>query len=457
MNPTQNLIDVFSSYDGATVFSGLTSSDGSGGVLGRVGWIFTSAGAAFILWGFVLRSGRSESGQRLSEVARTIALFGALVGGPFLMRASMQAADRFYGDTMGGPRALALACAKAAYAMPELSRLFGSVPGPAGGAPSAATDQAAISSLNDGTVTGYIEAFGAAFQQSAAGYTQTVKGSLSEVFRSVSIAAGFGSAMLKCLILSVTLIPVYLLFLVSSGVIWFMEQLRYFLAVVGTMMLPLFVGMASFPGGHSGRQTAQAYFMNLVSLSLWPMAWALGHTGSIILYDALISLVAGTSQTPALFTTLQWSAVSSHSAWSLDQLRAGESALGAWFMGGVASLLALVVGAAGFALWILGVSVAGPFILHRVLSSGTHFFMDALQVTGRQSLSVGRMALAAAPPLGALSGAAPIGSAFRGLSMRSSTEAPEAQPSIAWQSGEKKGPATMQGADPDYKTRQGLR
>ena len=451
MNPAQNLIDVFSSYDGNVVFAGLSASpDGSGGILGKVGWIFTGSGAALLLWGFVLRASSSEPGQRLSEVARTLVLFSAIVGGPFLVRTSMQVADGFYVQTIGGPGRLALACAKAAYAMPELSRLFNAPSAPSAASSGSASDQAAISALNDGTLTGYVEAFGTAFGQSAAGYTQTVKGSLTEVFRGLSLAAGFGSAMLKCLILSVTLIPVYLLLLASAGIIWFMEQLRYFLAVVGAMGMPLFIGMASFPGGHSGRQTAQAYFMNMVSLVLWPVAWALGHTGTIVLYDALVSLVAGTSQTPALATALQWEAISANSSWTADQLRAGEAALGAWFMGGVASLVGLVVGALGFALWVLGVSVAGPFILHRSLSSGSHFFMEALQVTGRRAAGVARLAVGAAPSLGMSGGLGSIAAAAKGLHERSSSDAPEAQPSILWKTEQKKGPATMSGADPDF-------
>ena len=77
-----------------------------------------------------------------------------------------------------------------------------------------------------------------------------------------------------------------------------MEQLRYFLAVSGTMMLPLFTGMFSLPAGHPNRQAAQGYVMHMVSIALWPVAWAIGHTGTIALYNALISLIAGTSRVP---------------------------------------------------------------------------------------------------------------------------------------------------------------
>jgi hypothetical protein len=118
--------------------------------------------------------------------------------------------------------------------------------------------------------------------------------------RVAALATGLGSAMLKCLLIALTLLPLYLLLLLSAAIVWFMVQLRFFLAVSGTMMLPLFVGMFSLPEGHFNRQAAQSYVMHMVSLALWPVAWAIGHTGTIALYNALVSLVAGTSRVPDL-------------------------------------------------------------------------------------------------------------------------------------------------------------
>ena len=50
--PVSDLLDVFSTYDGNVIFSGLTvGTGGQPSVLGMIGWIFTAFGALFVLWG----------------------------------------------------------------------------------------------------------------------------------------------------------------------------------------------------------------------------------------------------------------------------------------------------------------------------------------------------------------------------------------------------------------------
>jgi hypothetical protein len=215
-----------------------------------------------------------------------------------------------------------------------------------------------------------------------------------------AMATGFGSAMLKCLLIAVTVIPLYLLLLAASAIVWFMVQLRFFFAVSGTMMLPLFTGMFSLPAGHPNRQAAQNYVMHMLSLALWPVAWAIGHTGTIALYNALISLIAGTSRVPDLAAILQWSSVTS-GAPSEAQLQTIETALGNWFMGNTAALLSILVGGAGFALWVAAVSVLGPLFLHKLLVTGALFVTQAAGTVGRQAAGAGRLVLGAAQAAGA--------------------------------------------------------
>jgi hypothetical protein len=200
--------------------------------------------------------------------------------------------------------------------------------------------------------------------------------------------------MLKCLLIAATVAPLYLLFLAAGAIVWFMDQLRYFLAVSGAMMLPMFVGMYSLPEGHPSRQTAHAYAMHMVSLALWPVAWAVGHTGTISLYNALVSLIAGTSRVPDLAALMEWSSITA-GAPSEAQLEAVETALGNWFMGNVTGLLSILVGGAGFVIWVAAVSVMGPVFLHRMLTTGAGFMGQAAATTARQSLSIGRIAVGA--------------------------------------------------------------
>jgi hypothetical protein len=404
--PVSDLLDVFSSYDGSVVFRGLTESvGGQPAVLGTIGWIFTGCGALFALWGFVLRTQRSGGEGKMGEIAKTWIVIACMIGGPFLMRAAMEGADSVYASSPGGPQNLTAACVKAAYAMPELSQLFdvlqrGAL---AQGAPApgqaAQQRQALIGSANDGSIMGYLEAFGVAVWDTASGYASGASQTWNGMVRMIAVAAGMGSAALKCLLIALTIIPLYLLLLSAAAIVWFMEQLRYFLAVTGTMMLPLFTGMFSLPEGHSNRQAAQSYVMHMVSLALWPVAWAIGHTGTISLYNALISLIAGTSRVPDFVGVLQWSSITA-AAPTQAQLQATEAALGNWFMGNVTALLSILVGGLGFVLWVVIVSILGPAFLHKLLTTGALFVSQAAGSVGRYGVASGRLAYSAAKPAG---------------------------------------------------------
>jgi hypothetical protein len=405
--PVSDLLDVFNTYDGGVIFSGLTQ--GAGGqppILGTIGWIFTGFGALFVLWGFVLRSRNSGGEGKMGEIAKTWIVVAFILAGPFLMRTAMECADALYESSPGGPQNLTAACVKAAYAMPELNALFDLLRKEAlaqGGASqdTAGRERAAlIQSADDGSVLGYLEAFGVAVWDTASNDASGLAQTWNGMVRLAAMATGFGSAMLKCLLIALTVVPLYLLLLGAAAIVWFMVQLRFFFAVSGTMMLPLFTGMFSLPAGHPNRQAAQNYVMHMVSLSLWPVAWAIGHTGTIALYNALIALIAGTSRVPDLVGILQWSSVTS-GAPTEAQLQTVETALGNWFMGNTAALLSILVGGAGFALWVAAVTVLGPVFLHRLLVTGALFVTQAAGATGRHAAAAGRLALAAAQEAGA--------------------------------------------------------
>jgi len=404
--PVSDLLDVFGSYDGDVLFRGL--AEGAGGqpaVLGRIGWVFTGFGALFALWGFVLRTQGAGGDGKMEEIAKTWIVIAFMVGGPFLMRASMEGADAIYESSAGGPRSLTTACVKAAYAMPELSELFDLLrrdalaQGAARGDPAGQRRRALIDSADDGSVLGYVEAFGVAVWDTASDYASEAGRTWGGMVRMAALATGFGSAMLKCLLIALTILPLYFLLLAAAAIVWFMEQLRYFFAVSGTMMLPLFTGMFSLPAGHPNRQAAQGYVMNMASIALWPVAWAIGHTGTIALYNALVALIAGTSRVPEMVGVLQWSSITSGGP-SDAQAGALEAALGNWFMGNLTALLSILVGGLGFVLWVASVSVLGPVFLHRLLATGALFVTQAAGSVGRQAAGAARLAAHAAQAAG---------------------------------------------------------
>ncbi len=396
--PVTDLLDVFNTYDGGALFRGLTVGPANQpSVLGRIGWIFTGFGALFALWGFVLRTQASNGEGKMGEVAKTWIVIAFMVGGPFLMRAAMEAADGVYEASAGGPRNLTVACVKAAYAMPELTVLFDVLSKDALASPTnpnafSQRRRQLIDSADDGSVLGYLEAFGYAIWDTGVDYASQVGQTWSSLVRIAALATAYGSAMLKCRLIALTVLPLYFLLLAAAGIVWFMEQLRYFFAVSGTMMLPLFVGMFSLPAGHYNRQAAQSYVMHMVSIALWPVAWTIGHTGTIALYNALIALIAGTSRVPDMVGLLQWSSITTGGP-TEAQLRGAEVALGNWFMGNLTALLAILVGGIGFVLWVGLVSILGPVFLHKLLATGALFMTQAAGSVGTHAFGLGRIAL----------------------------------------------------------------
>jgi hypothetical protein len=405
--PAADLLDVFNSLSSSSLFPGLTAGvNGQPPILGRIGWIFAGFGAVFTLWGFVLRTRHTHGGDKLPEVVRTWLIFAAMLAGPMLMRTAMQGADAVYASTIGGPGKLAYACARAAYAMPEVTALFDllrqSPNGTAGSgatAPGATPATGASGSANaagDGTLIGYLKSFGVTFWQAASQTAATFTLGWSGILKFLALANGLGAAALKCYFVTLTVIVLYLVLLVAAAIAWVMEQIRFFLAVTGTMMLPLFLGLLSLPEGHPNRGPAHAYVMHLLSLALWPVAWAIGHTGTIALYNALMALVSGTSRVPAIAELLQWSAITTGDAYSAAQVQSLEAALGNWFMGNLVSMLGLVVLGTAFVLWVLAVSVLGPMFLHKLLTTGAHFMSQAAASSAQ--LGLGALQRAGNPP-----------------------------------------------------------
>jgi len=387
-----DLLDVFNSYDGGVLFAGLTTASGAQPpILAKIGWIFTAGGALMVLWGFVLRTRHGGGDDRLGEIVRTWVVIAAMLGGPLFVRAAMQAADGIYSTTIGGPWSLITACVKAASALPEMGALVDSLrqnalDGTSSGT-AGAQRQALIGNALDGSILGYLEAFGYSVWDTALSYTATAKESWTDLVRTLTLFNALGASTFKCALIFISYVPLLFLFLASAAIQWFMVQMRYFLAVTGTMMLPLFVGMFSLPAGHPSRQTGHAYVMNMLSLTLWPVAWTIGHTGTIAFYNALISLISGTSRVTAMVDVLQWNAVTGASGLTETQLHSLEAALGNWFMGDTAALLALPVGGLGFAVWVFVVAIAGPALLHRALSAGGAFMADALSRTGSRMVA----------------------------------------------------------------------
>ena len=181
-----------------------------------------------------------------------------------------------------------------------------------------------------------------------------------------------------------------------TGTISLYNALISLIAGTSQPLLP-FAGMFASEG-YFNRQAAQSFVMHMLRLrsGLWHGPSA---TRASALYNALISLIAGTSRVPDIVGILQWNSITTVAP-SEAQVQATEAALGNWFMGNLTALLSILVGGVGFVLWVVIVSILGPAFLHKLLATGMMFMTQAAGSAARQAAVAGKLAVSAAQSAG---------------------------------------------------------
>src|SRR5208282_1865597 len=142
--------------------------------------------------------------------------------------------------------------------------------------------------------------------------------------------------------------------------------LQRILITISLPLLPIFIGCLVLPAAHS---TGVHFIKNLIGVLCWPLAWSLGHVGTLALIE---------HSQPANIVEL------------LPQLM---------FQG--------FVGLMGF-LWVGLVTFLGPFLIHRMVTGGSNFYAGLMQGA---LMTAGGVAGAAGAVGGATGGAAVAGQA----------------------------------------------
>jgi hypothetical protein len=444
-----NVLSGFNTYSAPLLFRGLTESiDGRPPALSILGWLFLAAGLWFVLIGDTMRIKGKDSNESFDERIKTWILVVLIFGCSQLMAVAAGFGDAVLRETgLGTPTGLATGMITTAYSMPELTTMFDMIEASNSQTQARQSDKKNRSAQQDkeimdaldGSAWGYVSAFGRAMLQTGANGAREVidkaDDTVSAVLHALTLFEGFCAAMVKILAIFCCMIIVTPALLIASAVMWFMEQLRYFFIVAGTVMLPLFVGAFSLPPGHFFRNTAQNYVMNLISIALWPIAWAIGHSGTMALFNSWTGLIAGTTTAGNVLKAylVAKESLQNPGLSAADIQHMYHNVMADWMAGNFLHLLAIPLGAIGLSIWMIWVTVYAPKLLHGMLTTGAQFMTEAAKGVGSTTAQVagsaaqiaatvmsGGAAAALAPAVsaagGALSGAASggIGGALSG-------------------------------------------
>lgn len=422
---TDPILQGFDRYNPTVLFRGLLDGvNGHPPLLQGINLLFLLLGGIVVLWGHAMRAKNKRPSDMFDEQIRTVVCFAMMFMGGWVfanIAAGMDAVQRESG--LGNSTQIATKMIDRAYSMPELVRAFDAVYAADqkqnASTPSSTPGPSPMDSL-DGTWWGTTKAFFRSLWNEG----MELAGKVSDLASTIWIALekmmvylqAFAGAMLKILIIVATIGTVHVFLLLGGAVMWVMENLRYFLLSVGAAMLPLFIGGFSLPDSNPFRRASYDYVMNMVGYCAWPLAWTIGHSVTVELYNAWVSLLAGTSRVGSgLETALKWDSASTFS----ERQQILQGAVADWVGGGLLQLIGLPLGALGLFFWILAVTVYGPVVLHKMLTTGASFASELSRQTGSAvaqtagaAMTVGASAIPGAGGVataalgGALSGAA---------------------------------------------------
>lgn len=400
--PTE-VLQGFADYNPTILFRGLLDGvDGSPPLLQGINLLFLAFGGVLVLWGHAMRAKGKRGQELLDEQIRTVVVFAMMFMCGSVLSKVAQGMDAIQRESgLGNSTQIASRMVQRAYAMPELTRAFDAVYAAdaqqaarqRGGGNDAAVNQK-ISDDLDGTMWGTTKAFfralvheGAELAKKAGDVASTILIALEKLMVYLQAFAG---AMIKILIIIATISLVHIFLLCGGAIMWVMENLRYFFLAVGAAFLPLFIGGFALPESNPFRRTSYEYVMNMLGYAMWPLAWTIGHSVTVELYNAWVALMAGTSRVGVgLEAALKWQSASSFS----EQQQVMQQAMADWLGGSILQLLALPLGALGLFMWIIAVTIYGPTLLHKMLTTGAAIASELTKQTASQSAQVAGSAL----------------------------------------------------------------
>jgi ABC-type multidrug transport system fused ATPase/permease subunit len=368
----ENPLDALSRIQAPLLFQGLPR------VLDGYAWIFVTIGFILLVTGHNWRL--FEAGNDGHSITRawykTLLILAFMLLSPKLCQFAYEGVDSVVASSgLGTPVGVTRKCIKLAMSTPELESVFSRFSNNAQ-APSLGKINDVQNAIREGGLWGYTKAFWFALGDEASDLTHGAKKAFEVLTDGPAMIASFVMSFIKAVAIFLSSVFMFLFLLFAGLVAYALDSIRYFLLVIGSLLLPTFIA------GYSTRSfcnQGHKYVTSMISLMLWPIWWMLGHIGTVGLFNAYVSLLSGTSIVASAanknFTNMfSWEHIDSTvSGLSMASFAGG----GLMATGASTSFLYLglvVLGAFGLFLWVLLVTVGGPFLGHKLVATSASFY-----------------------------------------------------------------------------------
>jgi hypothetical protein len=376
MPPNNNPLNALSNIQAPLLFQGLPI------ILDRFAWIFITAGFLLLVTGHYWRM--FEAGNDGHSITRawykTLLILVFMMLSPNMCQWFYEGVNSIVAQSgLGTPTEVTRKCVKLAMSTPELESVFSRFssaqqqPGPAG-------PDNVQRAVQEGGIWGYTKAFWFALGDEASDLGGGVKRAFNVLTDGPAMVAAFVSSLIKAVAILLSSVLMFL-FLALAGIISYgLDSLRYFLLMLGAMMLPTFIaGYSTKSFSNQGHN----YVTGMISLMLWPVWWMLGHIGTVGLFNAYVSLISGTSIVSSaananFVTQFSWQNIdatvsgASTAAIAAGGLMAAGATVPFLYMGVV------TLGAFGLFCWVMLVTIGGPMLGHKLVTSGASFYGGAV-------------------------------------------------------------------------------
>ena len=419
LGSVDGLLSAFSG-NGGIFFQGLADSP----PMAVLGWLSLVIGGIFVIYGHASRSSNKRGDELMMEQIRTWATVFFMLTGPTWLAITASTAEKMANDYGMGPITLTRRCMETALAMPEYKAMFDTFNAAqqqqaendaAQQAKQAEEDKAVSDALGDGGVVGWTKALFTASWQGIKHLPSDAAGTILALGQIPVMIVG-GLLMMFKLLLAVILGAWMMLCMCFAAIcMWGMKQMQYFLLVTGASLMPMFVASWALPQGHFFSNPGRSYVLKLGGTALWPLAWMIGHCGTVALFNGFLAILSGTGLLSAgvqsglhmvydhsepgnlADTVTTTGVVVGGAVAATGSVAATASAVMAGITAAPVIWLGMAVLAAlGLALWIFMVTFMGPIWLNRMLTEGAAFFADGAQSSLKAAAEIGGTAASAA-------------------------------------------------------------
>jgi hypothetical protein len=393
---------------------------GENTTLQALGWIFLGVGAGIAAVGafMTLRAAKNHD-ARMDAIVRVLVVAIMLFFAPYFVRASRDAWEQAQRDTGLKPASIAWRCLAMAARMPEISDILQVNLGAIAQNNTAVEDEEVrvIGETLDRAGNGAWGQILAFFKAMEVRAKNKVVDTLSIMTIATKIAGALIMGTIKLVIVAVyfLILDIAMFFIVIAAC--FMQILQYFLIVMMNLMLPAFIGCFALPGDNPFRSAARNFCVHLLAVTMWPLAWMVGHVGTIALFNAACSSM--TTANVGQFAGIDYSTiltdpsnlVANSAGLAADTAQAVARAVSGSIMGLLFSLVGIIM----LVIWELYVVVKLPFTLNNLLLSGADMvgqvasqsMVGAAQQLGSGAGAIGKeMQMAKVAAIAATGGAA---------------------------------------------------